>query len=370
MHISMIGPHLDAQGGIATVARTWLGAQALQGVDMTYVGTVGSDPNMAKKALDMATNQAKFAARLARGWRPDLFHIHLSYFKSFYRKLAYFEQAHATGRPVLVHLHAPDLDAFHDASPIHAAAMARMFSRASRVVCLSEAMATTVRAWCPAEARLEVIYNPVDMARFDGPNRPPTDHPTVLFMGAIGDRKGTWDLLAAIPGLLTRVPGARFVLAGDGEVDRLRAEVAAMGLGNQVEVPGWVSGDQIRTHYAAADIYCLPSHQEGLPMSILEAMAAGLPVVSTPIAGIPESVIDGQTGFLVPPGDRVGLEARLGELLADAELRATMGEAGRALAAERFDVEVVVTQIRDLWQTVLDEQNPPPGGGSRWGKPR
>jgi len=355
MHISMIGPHLDAQGGIATVARTWLGADALADVDVTYVGTVGSDPNMAKKALDMAANQAKFAARLARGWRPDLFHIHLSYFKSFYRKLAYFEEACATGRPVLVHLHAPDLDSFHDASRIHAAAMDRMFSRASRVVCLSQAMANTVRAWCPPETRLEVVHNPVDMARFASPPRPPTDTPTVLFMGAIGDRKGTWDLLATIPGLLARVPGARFVLAGDGEVERLRAEVAAMGLTDKVEVPGWVSGDQIRALYAAADIYCLPSHHEGLPMSILEAMAAGLPVVSTPIAGIPESVIDGQTGFLVDPGDRGALEVRLGELLEGRDLRTRMGHAGLQLAAERFDVEVVVSQIRDLWQTVISE---------------
>ena len=102
--ISMIGPDLDAMGGISSVARTWLGAETMSGLDVQYFGTMRNTKTTAEKAALVVRRQARFVARLASGWRPDLFHIHASYFSSFYRKMAYFKQASATGRPVLLHL--------------------------------------------------------------------------------------------------------------------------------------------------------------------------------------------------------------------------------------------------------------------------
>lgn len=357
-HVAMIGPDLDAQGGIATVARTWLGARAMEGVRVDYVGTMREAP-AARKAAIVAARQARFVARLATGWRPELFHVHLSYFSSFYRKLAYFEEALATGRPVVAHIHAPDLAAFHDASRVHAAAMSWMFRRAARVVVLSRAMAGQVRAWTGDSARLEVLYNPVDLARFACPPRPPTSTPTVLFMGELGDRKGTWDLVATIPRVLERTPGARFRFGGNGDIDRLRAEAARLGVTDRVEVLGWVTGDELVRQYAGSDVYCLPSYSEGLPMSILEAMGATLPVVATPIAGVPEAVDEGVTGLLVEPGDRDALADRLARLLADPALRSAMGSAGRRLAEQRFDVEILVADLRRIWAEVLAERTQP-----------
>ena len=102
--ISMIGPDLDAMGGISSVARTWLGAEAMRGLDVHHFGTMHDTPNKAAKAALVVRRQARFVRRLASGWRPDLFHIHTSYFSSFYRKMAYFKQASATGAPVIIHI--------------------------------------------------------------------------------------------------------------------------------------------------------------------------------------------------------------------------------------------------------------------------
>jgi len=347
MHVAMIGPELDARGGIASVSRALLGAPALAAHTIDYVPTMrdGSGP---RKALGVARRQAAFVARLARGWRPEVFHIHLSYYSSFYRKLAYFEQARATGAPVVVHVHAPDLHAFHHASSVHATAIRHVFTQADRVVALSDDMARTIHRLAGPGAAVDVIYNPVVL---DGPPpvRAPDRTPVALFLGEIGQRKGTWDLVEAMPAVLSAVPGARFRIGGNGDEARLRDRVAALGIADSVDVLGWVTGADKARELATATLLTLPSYQEGLPMSILEAMGAALPVVSTPIAGIPEAVVDGETGYLVPPGDTEALADRLITLLAAPGAATRMGEAARTRAEAIFALDVVASELSALW---------------------
>jgi glycosyltransferase involved in cell wall biosynthesis len=113
---------------------------------------------------------------------------------------------------------------------------------------------------------------------------------------------------------------------------------------------GWTAGPDKTQAFKSADVYCLPSYAENLPVSVLEGMAASLPVVGTPVAGTPEAILDGQTGFMVEPGDREALTDRLIRLLLDPRLRAQMGAAGRARAEEHFDNEVVVGRLVALWR--------------------
>ena len=279
----------------------------------------------------------------------------MSYFTSFYRKALYLTEAKALGIPVVAHVHAPDLEGFAASRRVHAQALTRLFHAVDRVVVLSEAMAQTVRQLTGSQTRIEVIYNPVRLAEFSRAERPASAPPTCLFMGKVGDRKGTFDLAAAVPAVLERVPDARFVFGGNGAVDELSERLEALGVAGSCAVLGWVSGDAKRAAFADASVYCLPSYHEGLPMSILEAMGGSLPVVSTPIAGIPESVVDGETGFLVQPGDVEALADRLAVLLSDPVRARSMGAAGHALAAERFDVDVVVASVRHLWETLVEE---------------
>lgn len=349
LHAAVVGPDLSAMGGICTVAELWLGSAAWGDATVEYFPTMRDTGLPVERALHMATQQARFLARLARGWRPDVVHVHLSYFTSFYRESLYLTEAKALGIPVVAHVHAPDLEGFAAARRVHGEALTRVFHLVDRVVVLSEAMARTVRELTGPRTRVEVIYNPVRLTDFAGTPRPASAPPTCLFMGKVGDRKGTFDLAAAIPAVLDRVPGARFVFGGNGAVDQLQGQLDALGVSHACEVLGWVSGDAKREAFARATVYCLPSYHEGLPMSILEAMAGALPVVSTPIAGIPESVVDARTGYLVAPGDVDALADRLATLLGDGALSARMGAAGLALARERFAVDVVVSEVKSLW---------------------
>ena len=351
--VAIVGPDLDARGGIASVCRTWLGAPGLRGITLDYVPTMRDEGTGPRRAAGMLARQARFVGRIASAWRPDLFHIHLSWFSSFYRKMAYFEEAHATGRPVLVHVHTPDLEHFRRSSRIHGSAMRWMFGRAARVIALSEAMATELREIAGPEPLIDVLYNPVALENFDCSPRGRQGPPRLLFMGEVGERKGSFDLVKALQALQQEgVPfQARF--CGNGDLERLQREVA--GMGDAVAIPGWVSGKERLAEYRNTHLVVLPSYQEGLPMTILEAMAAGLPVVSTPIAGIPEAVEHERTGILVKPGDIAGLQAALRRLLTNPGLRERMGAAGRHRAEQHFDVDVVVARLREIWGMVVRE---------------
>ena len=346
----MIGPGLDVPGGMTAVHRTWLQAQAMSGVQVDYIETMGEGSFLTKLGKNVAY-EAKYAAKLATGYRPDIFHIHVADRRSFYRKLAYFEQAQLTGRPVVVHIHGAVFEEFHDASAANAKAIHWMFKRAAAVLVLHQRILDKAKSWVGDEGRIEILYNPVDLRVFDeAPDAPSGGPPTVLMMGEVGQRKGAFDLCDAIPTILAVVPDARFRFAGNGETDKLQAQADALGISDHVDVMGWTAGAAKIAAFKSADVYCLPSYAENLPVSVLEGMAAGLPVVGTPVAGTPEAIKDGQTGFMVEPGDKDAIADRLIRLLLDPRLRAQMGAAGRARAEAHFDNEVVVSRLVSIWR--------------------
>ena len=136
LKVGMIGPGLDVPGGMTAVHRTWLQSRAFERVDVKYFETMG-EGTLVEKIGKNILGQSRFVRDLLGGYRPDVFHIHVADRRSFYRKLAYFEQAQMTGVPVVVHIHGAVFEEFYDASPTNAAAVRRMFSSAAMVLVLS-----------------------------------------------------------------------------------------------------------------------------------------------------------------------------------------------------------------------------------------
>lgn len=161
----------------------------------------------------------------------------------------------------------------------------------------------------------------------------------LLFVGRLAAVKGVPVLLDAMSALKQTHPDAHLTLVGDGpERARIEARAAALDLGAAVTFAGYRSQDEVAAELARTDVFALPSFAEGVPVVLMEAMAAGLPVLATRIAGISELVEDGVSGRLVPPGDVATLTGALDDLLSDANLREEMGRAGRAAVAADFDI--------------------------------
>jgi glycosyltransferase involved in cell wall biosynthesis len=161
MRVGMIGPDLEAKGGIATLARTFLQSEAVRAHELRYFSTVGSGP-IAQRVGQMALGQARAARAIFQGYRPELVHIHVADGLSFYRKLVYMREALALGVPVVLHNNYAHLDRLYGQSRAHAALVRHTYSRAAMVLAVSTDMASQLKEWTAGQAKVEVLYNPVD----------------------------------------------------------------------------------------------------------------------------------------------------------------------------------------------------------------
>ncbi|MEM7355447.1 MAG: glycosyltransferase family 4 protein [Acidobacteriota bacterium] len=179
--------------------------------------------------------------------------------------------------------------------------------------------------------------------------------PVVLFVGRMRTRKAVAVLLEAFAQLRATAPEAELILAGDGEHRQaLESQAESLGILEATRFLGAVPRGEIDRWYRKADVFCLPSTYEGFPVVILEAMAAGLPVVATSVSGIPEAVEHGVTGLLVEPEDAVGLAQALGRLASDAELCSRMGQSAKRSLNERFSIRTTGATYMDLFEKVLE----------------
>jgi len=233
---------------------------------------------------------------------------------------------------------------------------------ARAVITVSEANAAYIAAtFGVPRALLQVIPCGVDTEQF----RPATPAaratpPVILCVARHVAVKNLGQLLAACAVLRRRGVPFRCVMIGDGPLhEELKAQRAALGLDHMVVMPGAAEQGEVLKWWQRASVGVLTSQHEGMPVSLMEAAACGVPVVAPAVGGIPELVLDGETGLLTKPGNVESLASALERLLCDERLRQRMGEAARHRAVEKFSVRRQVEQLLALWSGVLG------GGGAR-----
>jgi colanic acid/amylovoran biosynthesis glycosyltransferase len=199
--------------------------------------------------------------------------------------------------------------------------------------------------------RIHRIYNGLDLTPFKRADFSSTP-PLIVAVGRLIAKKGFVDLLRACRLLRERGKSFRCEIIGEGPLEQeLREQIAQLDLQDCVELPGAKPQHEIREHLAAATVFVLPSvidpdgGMDNLPTVIMEAMGAGLPVVSTSIGGIPEMVIQNETGFLVPPGDVAALAGAIEKMINDRSLARKLGQAGYERTQRFFSIEKNVREL-------------------------
>lgn len=189
--------------------------------------------------------------------------------------------------------------------------------------------------------RLKVVHCGIDPARFPPPDPVAPGAPHLVSIGRFSEQKGQLVLIEAMALIVKAHPDAHLTLIGDGDLrPQIETAIKSCDLQGNVTLTGWLSEDEVRTELGRGQALIMPSFAEGLPMVIMEAMAAGRPVIATYVAGIPELVQPGMNGWLVPAGDAKAVAQAVGDLAkCDAETLTRMGKAGRARALDRHDVE-------------------------------
>ena len=185
--------------------------------------------------------------------------------------------------------------------------------------------------------------------------RPALAHgrPRLLYLGRLCARKGLPELIAALGTPALRARDWEAVIAGDGDPAPFRAMIGWHRLAGRVQMPGWLGRESTCLLLAQADIFVLPSHHEAMPIAVLEALAAGVAVITTPVGTIPEFLLDRQNALLVPPGDVASLAAAIATLLDDTALRARLAAAGQAVFQDRLEISGVAAKLARLYRAAI-----------------
>ncbi|HWI37914.1 MAG TPA: glycosyltransferase family 4 protein [Burkholderiales bacterium] len=326
-HIAMLGVAPETRSGIATVVDAYRSHGLFQRWPLSYLAT----DNVAKAAH-------AFGSLLAQH-RRILVHAHIGagHWMEFGRSAAFMGAAMAARCPLIVHLHGTRLNP----------SLGWFLKRADVVMVPCEAM----RSWVRSVARMsDVVVAPPPVAiEVPAVSSKPN---LVLFLGRLEAEKGIYDLLEAVAAVRANVPDLRLVCAGEGDRIGVARYAERLGIADAVKFTGWVGPSGKRALLEHAAVFALPSYKEALPASLIEAMGAGIPVIASPVGGIPEVVVDGATGFLVGAGDTKSLRRALDRLLADRALARRMGEAARQAVFSKFDAHRAIGVVEDLYEAL------------------
>ncbi|MGH8707234.1 MAG: glycosyltransferase family 4 protein [Burkholderiales bacterium] len=341
----MLGTAFETRGGIAAVVNAYRAQELFARWPIDYVPT-HRDGGTLRKLMTAVKALLKVLGLLARHRRVAM-HVHSASRASFWRKSIFMAIAMCAGSPVILHLHGGGFARFYETEcgAIGRRIVRFFLDRAACVIVLSERW----RAWIAGvteNERIVCIPNPVPGVEA----RPqPRRGDTVLFVGRVERGKGIFDLLDAVCALRSSIPGIRLVCAGEGDLQAVARYAERLGIGEAVELTGWIGPADKQSWMRRAAVFVLPSYAEGMPMSLLEAMAAGLPVVATRVGGIPDVLADGVHGFLFTPGDTAQLERLLRSLMRDPELGNRMARAAREAVRLHFSPDQVVRQLEEIY---------------------
>jgi glycosyltransferase involved in cell wall biosynthesis len=328
----MLGTGIETRGGIAAVIAGYREQGLFDRWPIDYIAT-HRDGTPLRKFLAAAYALLALLVRVVRH-RQAVLHVHGASRASFWRKSVYMAIGLAAGWRIVFHLHGGGFAHFHkeECGPVARAVIRFFLDRAAWIVVVSETWERWVRS-VTSNRRIACIPNPVALPATVCASR---QHGLVVFSGRCEASKGIFDLLEAAGVLRAQVPGLRIECAGDGDLGKVQRYAQSMGMDARVKLRGWLDKRAAADLLGRASAFVLPSYAEGLPMALLEAMAAGCPVVATRVGGIPDLVTDGVDGLLVPPGDPDALAAALLRVLRDRDFAQRLGNAARETIANRY----------------------------------
>lgn len=349
LRVLVVGPApiaADSRGGMAAVIAL-MAAHPDERIRITVVPTFVDEPRW--RRLWVGVHGMVRATWLVLRGHPDVLHIHLAHGGSVIRKALPLWAARLTGIPTVVHAHSYDFGGWFDRLPPLVQAAVRHMLAADCWLVLGERQldeyASRLRL---ADSRISVLPNAVRI-----PDTPVTQvgaEPVhAVSLGRLGARKGSYDVIAAVASLDATVRSRlRVTLAGDGDVDEVRAAVSSAGLDATIRVAGWLDPEARDELLCGAHVFVLPSYNEGLPVALLEAMAYGLAPVTTMVGSMGEVVSDRVDGLTVRPGCPGEITEALSALVTDAELRARLGGAARERASD-FGLDRWYQRLTQLW---------------------
>jgi glycosyltransferase involved in cell wall biosynthesis len=368
--ILMFGTGLDVKGGVTSVEKLILNNASAQ-LRIKHVATIGQGP-ASHNILVFAQAIQSLIVRIIRK-DVDIIHIHFSERGSTLRKSILIFIASLFRQSIILHAHGATYKEFYTGLPQFVKNILVYLFKKCRIIVLSKSWQSYyMNEFSLESSRVSVLYNPVELPA-NVPYRVGRQHLKFIFLGRIGKRGGALDIAQSLMSFPKQDKGAfdlinafavlseadrhsvELVLAGNGDLAAANQLIADLDLTDKITILDWLDAEQRDKLLATADAFILPSYNEGLPMSMLESMAWGLPVIVTPVGGIPEVIIDHQNGLLVEPGIQDQLVAAMQALIRDESLRLSLGAAGHN-SVKSLNIHNYMESLSDLYASAIREK--------------
>jgi glycosyltransferase involved in cell wall biosynthesis len=346
--VIQIGPSLTVRGGVTSVERLICDYLSPY-VAVKHVASM-EEGSVLRKGMVFA-RALRTVHEALQSPEPAIFHVHFASKGSTLRKVIIADMIANAGRPLILHAHGASFDQFHRGLPAFLRRRVNAtLQRATLFVALSQQWRQFFVDECElSPSQVTVLPNPVRW-QAEVPNRAGRPQVQFVSLGRLSGRKGSYDMVSAYARLPAELRArARLVLAGDGDVEGVRK--LAQPFGDSVRVLSWIGPAERDRLLAESDVFALPSHAEGQPMALLEAMAVGLPSITTPVGGIPDVFTNGVEGLLVQPGRVDELAAAMKRLITDDAERLACGVRAHQ-RARALDVHVYARRLADLYQRI------------------
>ena len=342
--VCMIVQNKMVKGGIAAVVSGYYGSKLERDYDMIYVESY-KDGGKLTKLFKGICGYFHFVKVLLVD-RPDIVHMHSSFGPSFYRSLPFIYMSSWAKKPMINHIHGSEFDKLYtNASARKKKLVRKAWGKCNRFIVLSESWKERFSEVIPNE-KMTVIEN-YSIVK-DGINRSQC-HNQVLFLGAINQMKGCYDMVDVTKRVAEVVPDIKMVVAGAGEIEQVKSKAIAEGVAEHFAFPGWVRGEQKEKLLKESDVFFLPSYTEGMPMSVLDAMGYGLPIVASNVGGIPRLVHEGENGFMREPGDTAGFAEAIIQIMTSDAMRINMGKQSMEIVKERYSLEKHIELLENVY---------------------
>lgn len=275
-------------------------------------------------------------------------HIHTSEPPSAIRKCLFMALAKLAGKKVIVHFHAFSSDTTINGK--YKNVYRYLFMKADVVIVLSQIWKKYVSEAFDLDDKVRVVYNPCTAKVYPDIYK---KRKQILYAGTVNARKGYKDMIRAFAKIARGFPDWQIVFAGNGEVEQGYALAARLGIAEQTVFLGWVSGEAKDKAFKETSVFCLPSYAEGFPMAVLDAWAYGLPVITTPVGGIPDVAQDGVNMLLFEPGDVEALASQMVRMMSDGALRDRISQKSKEFAKTIFDINTVNSEIGKIYNELI-----------------
>lgn len=345
-NILIVSTSLVTQGGISSVLKELMNSKLNQKYKLYHLVTHINGSTLLK-ILYLIRSYVLFPFVLIfRNIR--IVHIHGGMKSSFMRKSYFLVVGKLMRKKVIFHMHSAMVDEYMArCNPLKKRLVIKLFNKYDAIVTISKYWEKVMRSYTQSD--IYVIYNPVKSKEIVLPENIPRKI-TVLTLGELGNRKGTENIIKIAASL--KDENIVFIVGGNGDVERFKALASEYGVEEKVIFKGWVSGQEKEELIRSASIYFLPSYFEGLPMSIIEAMSYGLPVVSTEVGGIPEIVIQDYNGMVHKPTDLEGMKNSINKLKESPGLIRQMRENSIKVVRRLLDIEQISAEVDMLYQKI------------------